>query len=72
MDRQEQFDKLSRRLSETGQKFLEADKRLSQEKGFIPAEILSEYAQSKHDWQLASNDYHTFLAMIVAEDKVKD
>ena len=66
MTDQERFEQLQKRLIETGEKFMDADKKLSQEKGFVDAEILANYYSTKKEWQLASNDYYSFLSLKIA------
>ena len=64
MTYQELYEKLQKEYSEASQVYLKMDTELSQINGFGAMDSLPKYAQAKSDWQVATNNYWNFLAMV--------
>jgi len=64
MTYQQLFERLYKAYKEASDNYLKKDAELGQLNGFGNVGDLSEYADLKIKWQLASNDYWGFLASI--------
>lgn len=63
MTYQQKFEELRNDFAEMSDKYIKADKALSEVRGFGDSDLLENFVQAKRDFENAGNNYHDFLVI---------
>ncbi len=61
MTYQEYYNKLQEEFAKRSDKFIKAEKNLSEANGFADINLLSDFSEAKRRFDEAANKYHEFL-----------
>lgn len=61
MTYQQKFDELRNAFGESSDKYIRADKALSEVIGFGDASLIENFANAKREFEITGNNYHNFL-----------
>jgi len=63
MTYQQKFDALRNEFAEASDKYIKADKALSEVNGFGDTGLIENFANTKRDFEITGNNYHKFLVL---------
>lgn len=73
MTNKQKFDQLRVKFAIESDKYLRADKELSEDKGFVDANLVEKFSKAKKAFEIAGNEYHNFLSYAVRRNaKLED
>jgi hypothetical protein len=61
MTYQEKFEELRSKFAKASNKYMNADKALSEVSGFGDIGLMEDFANAKGEFEIAGNNYHEFL-----------
>jgi len=65
MTYKQKLDQLREEFAIKSDKYLLADKELSEDKGFVGGNLVGKFAKAKRDFEIVGNEYSNFLAYAV-------